>query len=80
VFGHRQYLGLIEVAEMVYLIYFLGCGSYFVWVCGPICSCHYLVSGLLFSFLWFVVPFRVCCLGLQKRSIFLTLFVVVNGS
>jgi hypothetical protein len=59
VFGYRQYLGLIEVAEMVYFIYSL--------VCGPI----------LFGF---VVPFRVCCLGLQKSSIFLTLFVVVSGS
>jgi hypothetical protein len=27
-----------------------------------------------------VVPFRVCCLGLQKSLIFLTLFVVVSGS
>jgi hypothetical protein len=47
VFGHRQYLGLIEVAEMVYLIYFLGCGSYFVWFVVP--------------FVPVIILFQVCC-------------------
>jgi len=85
VFGHWQYLGLIEVAEMVYFIYYL--------VCGPILF-GFVVSFVLviilfqvccspfffFCSFWFIVPFRVCCLGLQKISIFFTLFIVVSGS
>jgi hypothetical protein len=41
VFGHRQYLGLIDVAEKVYIIYCLVCGPIFhviilFQVCGPL--------------------------------------------
>jgi hypothetical protein len=47
VFGHRQYLGLIEVAEMVYLIYSL--------VCGPI------LFGFVVTFVPVIILFQVCC-------------------
>jgi hypothetical protein len=47
VFGHRQYLGLIEVAEMVYFIYSL--------VCGPI------LFGFVVSFVPIIILFQVCC-------------------
>jgi hypothetical protein len=41
VFGHLQYLGLIDVAEKVYIIYYLVCAPIFpviilFQVCGPI--------------------------------------------
>jgi hypothetical protein len=41
VFGHRQYLSLFDVAEMVYIIYCLVCGPIFpviilFQVCGPL--------------------------------------------
>jgi hypothetical protein len=47
VFGHWQYLGLIEVAEMVYFIYYL--------VCGPI------LFGFVVSFVLVIILFQVCC-------------------
>jgi hypothetical protein len=78
VFGYRQYLGLIEVAEMVYFIYYL--------VCDPILFgfvVQFFIVIILFQVccsLFFVVPFRVCCLRLQKSSVFFTLFIVIYGS
>jgi hypothetical protein len=71
VFGHRQYLGLIEVAEMVYFIYSLVCGPIlfgFVVSFLPVIILFQVCCSLFFF--WFVVPFLVCCLGLQKSSIF----------
>jgi hypothetical protein len=73
VFGHREYLGLIEVAEMVYFIYSLVCGPIlfgFVVSFVPIIILFQVCCSLFLFFFWFVVPFRVCCLGLQKSSIF----------
>jgi hypothetical protein len=47
VFGHRQYLGLIEVAEMVYFIFSL--------VYGPI------LFGFVVPFVPIIILFQVCC-------------------
>jgi hypothetical protein len=71
VFGHRQYLGLIEVAEMVYFIYSLVYGPILFGFVVPFVPIIILFQVCCsFFFFWFVVPFRVCCLGLQKNSIF----------
>jgi hypothetical protein len=47
VFGHWQYLGLIEVAKMVYFIYSL--------VYGPI------LFGFVVPFVPIIILFQVCC-------------------
>jgi hypothetical protein len=52
VFGHRQYLGLIEVAEMVYFIYSLVCGIVVLFCLGL--WSHLFMSLSCFRF---VVPF-----------------------
>jgi len=71
VFGHRQYLGLIEVAEMVYFIYSLVYGPILFGFVVPFVPIIILFQVCCsFFFFWFVVPFRVCCLGLHKNSIF----------
>jgi hypothetical protein len=82
VFGHWQYLGLIEVAKMVYFIYSLVYGPILFGFVVPFVPIIILfqVCCSFFFFFWFVVPFRVCCLGLEKSLIFLTLFVVASGS
>jgi hypothetical protein len=80
VFGHRQYLGLIEVAEMVYFIYSLVYDPILFGFVVSFVPIIVLFQVCCSFFFWFVVPFRVCCLRLQKSSIFLILFVVVSGS
>jgi len=47
VFGYQQYLGFIEVVEMVYFIYPL--------VCGPI------LFGFVVPFVPIIILFQVCC-------------------
>jgi hypothetical protein len=83
VFGYRQYLGLIEVAEMVYFIYSLVCGPTlfgFVVPFVPVIILFQVCCSLFFSFFLVCGPNSGLLLRVVEKFDFLTLFVVVSGS